>query len=143
MNYMKKNVIVSVSSVQSESKDDNVEIVTPGKFYKKEKDYYVAYDETKLSGMEGTTTTFKISSKGDKFSLIRIGTTSTKMEFEKYKEQFVLYNTPYGTLELKLTTKSLDINVNEDGGAILIDYTMSIGVDKPLETTLKINIKPQ
>ncbi|WP_196296541.1 DUF1934 family protein, partial [Clostridium tetani] len=49
---MKKNVIVSVSSVQSESKDDNVEIVTPGKFYKKEKDYYVAYDETKLSGME-------------------------------------------------------------------------------------------
>ncbi|MBE6065522.1 DUF1934 domain-containing protein [Clostridium cochlearium] len=140
---MKKNVIVSVSSVQSENEDDNIEIVTPGKFYKKEKDYYVAYDETKLSGMEGTTTTFKISSKGDKFSLIRIGTTSTKMEFEKQKEQFVLYDTPYGTLELKLTTKNLDINVDEDGGNILIDYTMAMGVDKPLETTLKINIKPQ
>lgn len=140
---MKRNVIVSVSSVQSESEDDNIEIVTPGKFYKKEKDYYVAYDETKLSGMEGTTTTFKISPKGDKFSLIRMGTTSTKMEFEKYKEQIVLYNTPYGTLELKLDTKKLDIDIDEDGGDISIDYKMSIGVDKPLETTLKINISPQ
>ena len=47
--------------------------------------------------MEGTTTTFKISSKGDKFSLIRIGTTSTKNGVRKTKEQFVLYDTPYGT----------------------------------------------
>lgn len=140
---MKRNVIVSVSSIQSESKDDSVEIVTPGKFYKKEKDYYVSYDETKLSGMEGTTTTFKISLDNDKFSLIRMGTTSTKMEFERDKEQIVLYNTPYGTLELKLETKNLNINVNEDGGDVLIDYTMLIGSDKPLQTTLKINIKPQ
>ena len=34
---MKKNVIVSVSSVQSENEDDNIEIVTPGKFYKKKR----------------------------------------------------------------------------------------------------------
>lgn len=140
---MKKNALISVSSMQSKQEGDTIEVVTPGNFYKKESCYYVVYDETKISGMEGTTTTFKINSKDNKFSLIRVGTTTTKMEFEKSSGDVSLYNTPYGTLELKIDTKELKINIDDQGGNIFVNYNMSVAGQKPQDTFLKINIKAQ
>lgn len=138
---MKKNALISVSSMQSKKESDTIEVVTPGSFYKKENCYYVVYDETEISGMEGTTTTFKINSKDNKFSLLRMGTTSTKMEFEKSAEGISLYNTPYGTLELKIDTKELKIEMNDQGGDVFVNYDMSVSGQKPQNTFLKINIK--
>lgn len=135
---MKKKAIISVLSSQP-GIDENIEVVTPGSYYKKENDYYAVYDETEISGMEGTTTTLRINS--DKLSLIRIGSTSTKMEFDKNKESLALYNTPYGTLELRIQTKSLDIDVNDTGADVYIKYNMSVSGQAPLSTDLKINIK--
>ncbi|KAJ53283.1 uncharacterized beta-barrel protein YwiB (DUF1934 family) [Clostridium tetanomorphum] len=140
---MKKKALISVSSIQSKKKEDTIEVVTPGDFYKKENCYYVVYNETEISGMEGTTTTFRINSQDNKFSLIRMGTTSTKMEFEEKKDNTILYNTPYGTLELKLDTKKLDIDVNDEGGNVTINYNMGVSGQKPQNTILKITIKAQ
>ncbi|AKN33288.1 hypothetical protein Ccar_21625 [Clostridium carboxidivorans P7] len=138
---MKKKAIISVLSKQTEDTDDVIEVVTPGNFYKKDDTYYAIYKETKISGMEGTTTTLKISE--DKFSLIRSGSTTSKMEFYKGKEDISMYDTPYGTLELKTQTNKLIVNLDDDGGEILIDYIMSISGHKPQNTLLEINIKTQ
>lgn len=143
MIFLKKTALISVSSMQSNKKEDIVEVVTPGSFYKKENSYYVVYDETELSGMEGTTTTFKINCKDNKFSLIRMGTTNAKMEFQKAKDDIVLYNTPYGPLELKIETKELNINVDDEGGDVVIKYNLTFTGQEPQKTTLKINIKAQ
>lgn len=136
---MKKKAIISVVSNQKNDNDESVEVVTPGDFYKKGDSYYAVYKETEISGMEGTTTTLKIDI--EKLSLIRMGTTSTKMEFEKNKEKHVLYNTPYGTLEIKIQTKTLDININDNGGEAFIEYQISLTGEKPQNTMLKIKIK--
>ncbi|PRR80413.1 putative beta-barrel protein YwiB [Clostridium liquoris] len=140
---MKKTALISVSSKQSKKENDTIEVVTPGSFYKKENCYYVVYNETEISGMEGTTTTFKINSQDNKFSLIRIGTTSTKMEFQKSTGDISLYNTPYGTLELKIDTKELNMDINDNGGNVFVSYDMSVAGQKPQNTSLKINIKAQ
>lgn len=135
---MKKKAIISIVSNQDKD-NDAVEVVTPGDFYKKDDSYYAVYKETEISGMEGTTTTLKIET--EKLSLIRMGTTSTKMEFEKNSEKHALYNTPYGTLEIKIDTKVLDISVDENGGNVFIQYLMSLSGQKSQDTTLKISIK--
>ncbi len=137
---MKKKAIISVSSRQL-GDDENIEVVTPGIFYKENDNYYAEYAETEISGMEGTTTTLKINP--DKFSLIRIGSTNAEMDFDKKSNSISMYNTPYGTLELKIETKKLDIKVNEAGGDIFIKYLLSVVGQEPLDTTLKINIKAQ
>lgn len=138
---MKRKAVISISSNQIAVKDDSIEVLTPGS-YCKEIDFYSAeYDETELSGMEGTTT--KLEIYPEKVSLIRIGTTNAKMEFEKDKDYVTLYNTPYGALELKIQTRNLKIDVNEAGGEIFIDYNMSVSGQKPLKTELRINIKAQ
>lgn len=138
---MKQKAIISVSSKQSLNQEDIIEVVTPGDFYKKENYYYAVYEETEISGMSGTTTTLKIGK--DKFSLIRMGSTSAKMDFDKKVKNISMYNTPYGTLELKIETKDLDINIDDDGGNVLVNYNMSLSGQTPYNTMLKINIKTQ
>lgn len=139
---MKKKAIITVSSrqINEENNDENVEVVTPGNFFKKEEKYYAVYEETEISGMKGTTTTLKI--EDNKLSLIRIGSTSSKMEFDEKKENVSMYTTPYGTLQLKIKTSDLDVDVDDDGGDITVNYDLSIIGQGPIKTVLKINIKP-
>jgi len=137
---MKKKAIISVLSKQL-GDDDEIEVLTPGLFYTKDNSYFAEYDETSISGMEGTTTTLKI--KPDKFSLIRIGSTNAEMDFDKKIKSISMYNTPYGTLELKIETKKLDVSINENGGDVLIKYLLSVEGQEPMDTTLKIKIKTQ
>lgn len=138
---MKKKAIISVSSKQKSDENDVIEVVTPGDFYEKDGLYYAVYKETEISGMEGTTTTLKISN--DKFSIIRIGSTSAKMEFDKKAKSVSMYNTPYGTLELRIETKNLSVDVGEKGGDIQVNYNLSVSGQMPHNTELKINIKAQ
>ena len=136
---MDNRAIISVSSNHGDELDDIVEVVTAGEFFKKDDCYLAIYEETEISGMEGTTTTFKIFK--DRFLLIREGTTSAVMNFEKNKEESSLYNTPYGMLEIKIDTINLDIDMDDIGGDVSIDYKMSLGGQKALSTFLKVNIK--
>lgn len=136
---MNKKAIISVSSKQPSGEEDAIEVVTPGEFYKEGNFYYAIYNETELSGMEGTETTLKISE--DVMYLKRVGTTNTEMEFRPNTENVILYDTPYGTLELKTKTKGLEVEMKDDGGDVMVDYSLSISGQPSQNTILNINIK--
>lgn len=136
---MKKKAIITVDSTVLSEEEDLIGVVTPGEFYKIKDGFKVEYNETKLSGMEGTKTTIII--RTNSFDLIREGTTETKMEFENNKKTISLYKTPYGVMDVKIDTKKLDINVNEDGGVINAMYILEIGGESALKTNLTIDIK--
>lgn len=136
---MKKKAIISVTSKQPQSDESAIEVVTPGEFYKEDNYYYAIYDETELSGMEGTQTTLKISD--DVMYLKRNGTTNTEMEFRTNTENVILYNTPYGALELKTKTKDLMVEMKDNGGEVMVNYNLSISGQPYQNTVLKINIK--
>ena len=136
---MSKKAIISICSTQDIGEKEKIEVVTVGEFSINGDEFIATYDETEISGMEGTKTTLKI--KGDKVVLHREGTTSTKMEFQKNNTQVALYNTPYGMLELKTSTKELDLDVNEKGGNISIKYHLIAGEQEPIKTNLDMKIK--
>lgn len=138
---MKRNAVISVRSEQAGIDENPIEVVTPGSFYKEDEKFIAVYEETEISGMEGTVTTFSIEKES--FSLIRMGTTTTKMDFAINDKSMTLYNTPYGVLEIEIDTKELKIDVNETGGDIFINYNMSVSGQKPQHTMLKININAQ
>ena len=138
---MNKKAVIHLLSIQSDNEDEKVEVVTPGSFSKKGDDFYAIYDETEISGMEGTTTTLKIAD--NKFSIIRMGSTNAEMEFQKSKSNVSLYDTPYGTLEVNINTRDLNINVDENGGEVYVRYNLSISGMKAQSTTLNIKIKTQ
>ncbi len=136
---MSKKAIISICSTQDIGEKEKIEVVTVGEFSINGDEFIATYDETEISGMEGTKTTLKI--KGDKVVLHREGTTSTKMEFQKDNTQVALYNTPYGMLELKTLTKELDLDINENGGNVSIKYHLISGGQEPIKTNLDMKIK--
>lgn len=136
---MVKRAIITVDSSVLNEEEDLIGVVTPGEFSKIDDLFKVQYEETKISGMEGTKTTLLI--REDSFDLIREGTTESKMEFEKNKRTVSLYKTPYGILDITIETKKLEIDVTEDGGNINAIYILEIGEQSVLKTNLSINIK--
>ena len=136
---MNKKAVITVDSAIFNEEEDTISVVTPGDFCETEYGYKVQYDETKISGMEGTKTTILI--RKDSFDLIREGTTETKMEFENNKMTTSLYKTPYGVMDIRIDTIKLKINVDEKGGNINTVYILEIGGQPAIKTNLCIDIK--
>lgn len=135
---MSKRAIITIVSKQKDLEDDAIEVVTPGEFYIEDNYYYAVYDETELSGMEGTKTKIRISEND--FLLTRTGTTTGDMRFIKGNKDKTIYSTPYGVIEISINTKDLIVNMNDNGGEVIINYDMIIAGQSP-QTELKINIK--
>lgn len=138
---MERNAVIQVKSFSDLDESDAIEVITPGKFIAKENSYEVIYEESEISGMEGTTTTLKIEE--DRFVLERVGTTCTTMEFKKGEMSISLYNTPYGMLHLHIDTKILEIDMDENGGVIYGKYLLGAEGQQPITTDIKVKIKVQ
>lgn len=136
---MKKSALISVLSKQSDGEEDKIEVVTPGRFYEKDGKYYVIYEETEISGMEGTTTKIKIEE--DQFVLTRKGTTNTRMTFQNNLNDVIMYHTPHGMLQLAISVKKVEIDVDETGGTIYAEYDMSVSPDQIIQTEIRVIIK--
>lgn len=136
---MRKEAVITIVSNASISDGDKIEVISPGEFEIKKDLYRIKYEETELSGMEGTTTILTI--KNDEVMLERIGTTETKMIFTEKDPTVSLYNTPYGMLELTIVTEKVDINIDENGGKLIICYDMAVAGQKALPTELVMDIK--
>ena len=136
---MEKSAVISIRSFSDLDKDEVIEVVTPGKFHLGEREFKAVYEESEISGMDGTTTTLVI--KDDVLVLEREGSTSTRMEFKKGEDVISLYNTPYGMMNINISTKELDIDMDEDGGVIYTKYVLGLEGQPGITTELKVKIR--
>ena len=136
---MEKSAVISIRSFSDLDKDEVIEVVTPGKFHLGESEFKAVYEESEISGMDGTTTTLVI--KDDVLVLEREGSTSTRMEFKKGEDVISLYNTPYGMMNINISTKELDIDMDEDGGVIYTKYVLVLEGQPGITTELKVKIR--
>lgn len=135
---MSKKAIITVKSNIS-VEEESIEVITPGVFTVLKNGFKAEYEETKLSGMEGTKTTMMINKNS--FELIRCGSTETQMIFDRNNQSMSLYRTPYGNMTVTIDTKQLKIDVDENGGSIHIVYTLLIEGQQKIETDLNVDIK--
>ena len=92
---MEKPVIISIRGVQSlePGEEDVMELVTQGVLRQEEGEgFSLSYLESELTGLEGTTTTFRIAP--DRFTLRREGTLNSEMIFQEGQKHVSLYETP-------------------------------------------------
>ena len=84
----------------------------------------LAYQETALTGMEGTTTRFQV--QGPRVILTRSGTVNSQMVFEEGRQHTSLYETPFGELSVDIQTSVLKHNLTERGGLMEIKYSIAV-----------------
>jgi len=122
-----KNVIISVRGEQyfEDIDPDTVELTSEGRMtIRDDGSMVLEYDETELTGMEGTTTCFTID--GDSVVLRRTGTVNNEMHFHPGKPHLSLYETPMGALTVEIVTEKLAHRLSERGGILDIKYTIAV-----------------
>ena len=82
------------------------------------------YQETELTGMEGTTTRFTI--QDDMVTLTRTGGINSQMVFQRGKRHSSLYETPWGTMLVDIVTTTLAYRINSRGGVLEIKYSIAV-----------------
>ena len=103
---------------------DVTELMTEGTMTLTENGMVLAYEETALTGMEGTTTSFQI--QGPQVILTRSGTVNSQMVFEEGRQHTSLYETPFGELSVDIQTSVLKHNLTERGGLMEIKYSIAV-----------------
>jgi len=120
------NVIISIKGSQvNDNGPDEMELVTEGRLVRNGEDSYtISYQETELTGLEGTTTVLRID--GSRVTLLREGNFNSQMVFEEGCRHLSMYETPYGSLSVGIDTRRMKNTVGECGGDLEIDYAIEI-----------------
>lgn len=123
---MTQEVIISVEGTQRfmGEESQSVQVVTAGTMRTEGDTIYLSYEESEVTGMEGTTTTFSI--RGDHVELIRTGAIQSKMVFEKGKEDISLYNVGFGALTIGVKARRLKNELGPFGGHLEVSYGVEI-----------------
>ena len=123
---MEKDVIISIRGTQdySGTDPDTMELVTEGKLAVQDGALRLSYEESELTGMEGTTTVFQV--EPEKVTLLRLGSVQSEMVFEEGRRHMSLYSTPYGNMEIGVRARRLNSTLELTGGRLEIDYDIEI-----------------
>ncbi len=120
---------------------DKIEFTTEGKFYKRNSNIYLTYNESEITGLDGMTT-LKLAPEKDMLTLSRNGKKSTSyMVFEQDKRHSTHYDTGVGVMNLAVTTKRLDYTLGDKEGEISIKYNLDINDEFVSTNTIDLKIK--
>lgn len=118
---------------------NETQLMTDGTMELTEVGMRLTYEETELTGMEGTITTFEVKEK--QVILTRSGTVNSQMVFEEGKQHTSLYETPFGELPVDIRTSSLRHNLSERGGVMDIRYSIAVANTATGQNCFKIQVK--
>ena len=123
---MKKNVTLAIRGSQryQDQEPEIIELMTEGTMTITDEGMDLSYEETELTGMAGTTTTFRI--RGSRVTLLRSGTINSQMIFEEGQQHTSLYTTPMGDMTIDIQTSRLRHNLTERGGVMEIRYSIAV-----------------
>ena len=145
-NNMEPNILPVMLSIRGEQYFDGIdpdatELMTEGTMVLTEDGMVLSYEETELTGMEGTTTTFEV--KGPQVILTRTGTVNSQMVFEEGRQHTSLYETPFGELTVDIQTSTLKHNLTQRGGVMEIKYSIAVEHTVTGRNCFKIRVRPK
>jgi uncharacterized beta-barrel protein YwiB (DUF1934 family) len=125
-----KNVIISVKGTRIDLNNEAnmTELITEGRYYKQDNAYYVTYNESEVTGLEGTVTTLKLAD--GVVTLMRTGTVNSHFVFKEGHRHFSHYETEYGNFTISVYADAVDIRLDDSGGEIRVGYQMEIDNNK-------------
>ncbi|NLF34371.1 MAG: DUF1934 domain-containing protein [Clostridiales bacterium] len=139
---MDKPVIISIRGLQSfeDMEDEVIDLVTEGRLVgSAEEGYSLSYQESPVTGLDGTLTTFQI--QRDRITLLRVGVVNSQMIFEEGRKHLSLYETPNGALTVGVNTRRARSTLEECGGSIEINYAIEIDHAVAGENAFRISVR--
>ena len=145
MTSTEKNRLPVLLTIRSEQhfedmEPDSIELMTEGTLeLGGDGEMVLSYQESELTGLEGTTTTFEV--RGSQVILTRTGGVNSQMVFEEGKQHTSLYETPFGELAVDIQTSRLRHSLTERGGLMDLRYSISVDHAATGRNAFKIRVK--
>ena len=138
-----KNVIITVKGIQvsADSPAENTELTTEGEYEFTPDCIRFTYQETALTGMEGTTTNFEVTP--GEVVISRTGTVSSRMVFVEGKKNVFLYETPWGAMTMGIDTHKIKNALKAHGGTLDIRYSLTFDRTMSTKNRFIVKIKEQ
>ncbi len=137
---MEKQVLITVNSVIDDpsGETDKMSFITEGILSREDNDFIVSYEESEITGLDGTTTILRVNKES--VTLTRHGNVDSMMFFEVGKTHLSDYDTKYGSVMLGITAKNVDVNFSEKGGDIKVDYILEYNRAYGGRNSLYVNV---
>lgn len=138
-------VSVSLTSKQStrEETADPVSMMTNGYVIRNEEEacWSVVYQETEVTGMEGTTTIISLFDD-QVVRLKRVGSVQMNLVFREGSTHTSYMSTPYGMMDLNVVTSRAGGKLSEAGGRIELAYSLTFRKQDTVSTALELIAEP-
>lgn len=123
---MDKKILLTIkgSHIGVDGEQTSIELITEGRLFKKDGIVYIEYEESEISGKEGTKTI--ISIEDNTVSMERSGTSFSHMFFEPGKSYINNLITPFGAMQMEIYPTRVKYELNEQGGRLDLKYQMAI-----------------
>lgn len=139
---MEKKVFINIEDSHSGHDDSySSQTSTQGVLRLLENGYELSYEEP-AAEMEGCVTTLLIEDDG-LVTMTRNGAYTTQMVMERGRRHVCHYATPFGDMLLGIFAKKVESSVTEDGGELLLNYTIDVNADLAASNELKITVSGQ
>lgn len=120
------NAVITLKSIQmTDDEKSEIELVTEGIFRQVKGGYEIEYEESETTGFENSVTVITCLGSGYA-SLTRSGAASSELVLEKDKKHHCYYETPFGSMMMGIYTKEIVNNITENGGDLLLRYTIDV-----------------
>ena len=126
-----KDITIKITGKQcfDDVEEEQMEFVTDGRLFQRNGFYYLIYDESEISGLEGFRTTLKFNDNSLKMKRIGKAGSGSELYFEEGKRFSSNYDTPMGIMEIEVLTRKVKNLMDEElkTGKLDIEYDVSLG----------------
>ena len=138
---MKKDAMISIKGIYNvDGSPDTVELLTCGRFYRRNNSYWLSYDESETTGFEGHKTTLHIEK--DKVTMRRSGLSESQLVVQSGTRHQCLYDTGFGAITVGVNGRAVKSTLDDNGGVIDFSYSMDINTALTSENRVIIEVKP-
>ncbi len=137
---MTEDVLLSVKGLQvsEEAKEEEIEIVAPGRYRFQNGKHYISYEEAVEGTEEKIQNLIKISENS--VEVTKKGFANVHMVFEKHKRNMGYYDTPFGNFLISILAKDIQIQNEPEQIGTKVEYSLDINYEHMADCSIQIKI---
>jgi uncharacterized beta-barrel protein YwiB (DUF1934 family) len=137
---MTEEVLISVKGLHTmeETGDDNIEMISPGKYYNRNGKHYIIYEEL----LEGTNETVQncIKLQKGRMEVKKKGVIQAEMIFEQNRKNTSWYGTPYGNMMAGIEVNSMQMAETEEMIQVDVDYSLELNYEHLADCNITVKV---
>ncbi len=137
---MTEDILISVKGLHTleSAEEEEIEVISAGKYYFRNGKHYIFYDETVEDS--GEVVKNRITLRDGCMEVQKKGSMNAKMIFEKGHKNTSWYDTPFGNLLAGIEVTAMQVTQQEDLLEVSVDYVLEANYEQIADCRIRIRV---